>query len=135
MSEIKKADDKKKELYYELKELDEQIKQLNTHLENIDEQLNELNSSKSIVLQLTGLNKGDEMRVPVASGIYIKTSLADNKTFMINVGAGVAVEKNQKEVTEILDKQLKELEDYRENLVAQMKLLIARIEEIQKVFE
>ncbi len=131
----KKDEQKKRELYAELKQLDEEIKSLNAHLETVDEQITDLNSSKAIVNKFRELKKGDELRVPLASGIYIKSRLDDTEKLMVNVGAGVTVEKKPEDVISILDRQAAELSSYREKLVAQMKKIIARIEEIQKVFE
>lgn len=129
------SDMNKQELYAELKELDDEIKKLNQHLERIDEQLSELNSSKIIVNEFSAFKKGEELRVPLSSGIYIKTEVTDTKKIMVNVGAGVSVEKTPKEVTKILDTQLVELSGYRERLVEQMRAMIQRIEVIQKEFE
>ena len=126
---------KRQELYLELKQLDEEIKKLNTHLETVDEQVSELNSNKIILNKFSELKSGDELRVPLSSGVYIKAELKDNKKLLVNVGSNVAVEKTPREVIEILDGQLTELISYRENLVLQMKQLIAKIEEIQKHFE
>jgi prefoldin alpha subunit len=133
MPEEKKID--KEALYSELKELDEEIKKLNSHLESVDEQLSDLNSSKTVINKFTELKKGDELRIPIASGIYIKGELLDTKRLMVNVGTGVAVEKSPEDVLKILDSQLIELSGYRETIVDQMKGIIVRIEEIQKVFE
>ncbi|MCM2326058.1 MAG: prefoldin subunit alpha [Candidatus Woesearchaeota archaeon] len=133
MPEEKKID--KEALYSELKELDEEIKKLNSHLESVDEQLSDLNSSKTVINKFTELKKGDELRIPIASGIYIKGELQDTKRLMVNVGTGVAVEKSPEDVVKILDSQLIELSGYRETIVDQMKHIIVRIEEIQKVFE
>ncbi|MFH2020118.1 MAG: prefoldin subunit alpha [archaeon] len=126
---------KRKELYYELRELDAEIKKFNTHLETLDEQVAELDSSKTAVAKFTELSKGNEMRVPLSSGIYVKTTLADPKKLMINVGVGVAVEKTPEQVLAILQGQIDELTSYRTDLVGQMKIMIARIEKIQKEFE
>lgn len=128
-------EEEKKELYFELKQLDEEVKKLNTHLENVDEQLAELNSSIEIINQFSELKKGEELRVPITSGIYIKSELADTTSLMINVGSGVTVEKSPLEVTKILNSQVTELNKYRNDIVSQMKVIITRIEEIQKVFE
>ena len=125
----------KEELYTELKALDEEVKALNSHLERIDEQLSELGSSKRVVNEFSELKKGEELRVLLSSGIYVKAELADTKNLMVNVGANVSVEKTPEEVAKILDSQLVELSGYRESLVGQMKTKIKRIEEIQKEFE
>jgi prefoldin alpha subunit len=127
--------ERKHELYTELKDLDEEIKKLNSHLEHVDEQLAELNSSKLVVNKFTELKKGDEMRVPITSGIYIKAELTDVKKMMVNVGSNVTVERSPEDVLKILDSQLMELSTYRGDIVSKMKVLIVRIEEIQKEFE
>jgi len=129
------SEKKKQELYLELKSLDEEIKTLNMHLDNIDAQLAELNSSKEIVNKISELKKGEEIRMPITSGIYVKAKLDDTSKLMVNVGGNVTVEKEPKEVTKILDSQLQELAKYRENIVDQMKVFIIRIEEIQKEIE
>jgi prefoldin alpha subunit len=125
----------RKELYYELRELDEEIKKLNTHLENVDEQLVELNESMEIVNKFTELKNGDELRVPLTAGIYLKGEITDASKLMINVGQGVTVEKPPKDVLVVLNNQLTELNKYRTQIVTQMKEFVARIEEIQKMFE
>lgn len=132
MSESK---EKNKELYLELTTLDEQVKNLHAQIENIDEQLSELNSSKVILNKFSDLKVGDELRVPLASGVYIKAKLTDIDKLLVNVGAGVSVEKTPVQVIEILDGQVIELMSYREKLVEQMKLLITRVEKIQKEVE
>jgi prefoldin alpha subunit len=128
-------EEEKKELYFELKQLDEEVKKLNTHLENVDDQLAELNSSIDIINKFSELKKGEELRVPITSGIYIKSELTDTTNLMINVGSGVTVEKTPIEVTKILNSQVTELNKYRADITSQMTVIIKRIEEIQKVFE
>ncbi|MBT3720734.1 prefoldin subunit alpha [archaeon] len=133
MSKQKNEDNQ--ELMIELKTLDEELKKLNTHLENMDNQMGELEISKQIINKFSELNKGDELRVPLTSGIYVKAQILDTKNLMINVGSNITVEKTPKQVTKILDGQLTELSKYRDQLVGQMKVLINRIEEIQSGFE
>jgi prefoldin alpha subunit len=126
---------KRKELYMELRELDGEIKKVNTHVENIDEQLSELQSNKQILSKFIELKSGDDLRVPLVSGVYFKAELKDTKHVMVNVGANVTVEKTPLEVIEILEGQVNELTEYRATLVGQMKQLIERIEKIQKEVE
>ena len=131
----KKDIDKKNELYMEVKALDEQIKSMNAHLERIDEQIAELNSNKIVLNKFSDLKVGDELKVPITSGVYINAELKNTKKLLVNVGSGMTVEKTAEQVVKILDSQLTELVKYREQVVNQMKSLIDRIEEIQKQFE
>ena len=107
----------KEEIYTQLRELDAELKQMNGHLENIDEQLAEITANKNIVEKFKELKKGDELRVPIVSGVYIKAKLEDTKNLMINVGTGVTVEKSPEKVQEIFSNQLKEMTEYRETLL------------------
>lgn len=131
----KKDIDKKNELYMEVKALDEQIKSMNAHLERIDEQIAELNSNKIVLNKFSDLKVGDELKVPITSGVYINAELKSKKKLLVNVGAGMTVEKTPEQVTKILDSQLTELVKYREQVITNIKALIDKIEEIQKQFE
>ena len=131
----KKDIDKKNELYMEVKALDEQIKSMNAHLETIDEQIAELNSNKIVLNKFSDMKVGDELKIPLTSGVYINAELKNTKKLLVNVGAGMTVEKKPEQVIKILDSQLTELVKYREKVISQMKSLIDRIEEIQKQFE
>ncbi len=127
--------DKKNELYMEVKALDEQIKSMNAHLERIDEQIAELDSNKNVLNKFSDLKVGDELKVPITSGVYINAELKNTKKLLVNVGAGMTVEKTPEQVTKILDSQLTELVKYREQVISNIKSLIDQIEEIQKEFE
>ena len=85
--------------------------------------------------KFSDLKVGNELKVPITSGVYINAELKNTKKLLVNVGSGMTVEKTPKQVTKILDSQLTELVKYREQVVNQMKSLIDRIEEIQKEFE
>src|SRR3989338_5789963 len=98
-----KEKSKKQELYLELKELDEEIKKLNAHLEKIDEQTTELNSSRVAISKFSGLKSGDELKVPLTTGVYIKAAIKETEKLMINVGANIAVEKTPAEILSILE--------------------------------
>ncbi|NTV24374.1 MAG: prefoldin subunit alpha [Nanoarchaeota archaeon] len=125
----------KTKVYAELQELDGEVKELNSHLEKLDEQLAEVNASRLAVEQISNVAEGEELRVPLANGVYIKAKLFDPKHIMINVGADVTVEKEPTEVIEILDSQITELAAYRERILESMKAIISRVEEIQRQIE
>ena len=127
--------DERNDLFVELKELDQQIKNLNAHAQNVDEQIAELNSSKQVIHKFKELKKGEEIKVPLAAGVYIEATLNENKKLLANVGTGVLVEKTPDEIMEIFDEQIKELNAYREDLMQNIEKFIKRAEEIQRSFE
>jgi len=125
----------KEEIYNQLRELDSELKEMNSHLENIDEQIAEITANKNIIKKFKELKKGDELRVPIVSGVYIKATLSDIKKLMINVGTGVTVEKTPEKVEEIFSTQLEEMNEYRSNLLANMKVMIEKVEELQSIID
>ncbi|MEM3374073.1 MAG: prefoldin subunit alpha [Candidatus Woesearchaeota archaeon] len=125
----------KKEKYYELRQLNENIKELHEHIERMEEQITELKANKVILKKFSELKPGKELRVPLASGIYIIAELKDTSKVMINVGSDITVEKKPEEVIEILETQVKELVDYRKTLVEKIKSMIERAEELQSYLQ
>ncbi len=132
MSDQKEGKD---ELFVELKEIDDRIKGLDNHVKNIDEQIDELNSSKTVINNFKELKEGEELRVPLAPGVYFDAKLDNTNKLMANIGSGVLVEKFPDEIIAIMDTQIEELSNYREKLIGNMKGLIKRAENIQREIE
>ncbi|MEM2139010.1 MAG: prefoldin subunit alpha [Candidatus Woesearchaeota archaeon] len=131
LTKEQKQEEEKKAKYYKLRELNENIKELHEHIEKMEEQITELKANKVILKKFSELKPGKEIRVPIASGIYIIAELKDTSKVMVNVGSDVAVEKKPEQVIEILEKQVNELIEYRANLVENIKSMIENAEKLQ----
>jgi len=120
-----------REAYFELKMIEEQMKQVQHQIEHLEANISEFENS------LTSLNEiesksGEESFVPLSPGVYVKAKISDTKKLVVNVGAGVAVEKSPQDTAKIIEKQLTEMRQYREQMMKGIQLLSARAEEVEK---
>jgi len=120
-----------REAYFELRVIDEQMKQLQHQIAQLESQISEFETALSSLKELEGKDE-EEAFVPVSSGIYAKARISDTKKFIVSIGAGVAVEKSPDETAKIIEKQLAEMRQYREQMIKGLQLLGARAEEIEK---
>ncbi len=119
-----------REAYFELKMIEEQMKQLQQQMENLEQNIIEFENAVKSIDELKS-KSGEEAFVPVSSGIYAKAKLHDTDNFIVNVGAGVAVEKPAVETKGLIEKQLVEMRGYREQMAKGMQLLSSRAGEIE----
>lgn len=57
-----------------------------------------------------GTNAESETLVPIGMGTYVKTKITSNDKIVLNVGAGIAIEKNKDAAINFLESKLKEIE-------------------------
>ena len=104
------TDEKKlQEKYMEFQMLQQQIEQLSKYMEELDGKLQEFTITKNNIGNMDKLLPNAESLASLAPGIFAHAELKENKKFVINVGANVLVEKTIPQITEMLDKQIKEI--------------------------
>ncbi len=90
----------------------------------IKEASSAINSLKSID------NKtDDEMLVPMGLGTFVKTKLIPNQKLILNVGAGVAIEKDQNYAINFLESRLKEMQVALQEIDGQKQQVSASLEQ------
>ena len=109
--------------YMEMQLLEQKIKQVQSQLHAITNQLFEIDATIGYVNEFKELKKGSETLVPLSNGIFFKTTLKENDSFIVNVGAGVAVNKTPEKLNEMLDKQKEELTDVQKRLLVHLERL------------
>lgn len=57
-----------------------------------------------------GTNAESETLVPIGMGTYVKTKITSNDKIVLNVGAGIAIEKTKDAAINFLESKLKEIE-------------------------
>jgi prefoldin alpha subunit len=72
-----------------------------------------------------------ESYVPVGVGVHMKVSVLPVKKLLINIGAGVAVEKNREDTINYIESRLKEFEIALKQLMGQKQQVSLRMEQIQ----
>ena len=74
--------------------------------------VNIIRDANSAVKSIQGIkeNPDSESLVPVGMGTFIKTKTIPNEKVVVNVGAGVAIEKDHDSALNFLESKIKELE-------------------------
>jgi prefoldin alpha subunit len=109
----------KKEM--ELRFIHEQLQKIQAHAEKLDSQVEELSGTVEALKDLP--EKGKDILVPIANGIFLKAKSEDNKELVVNVGSKVTVKKTTQSTVTMLEKQIKDMEQYRQQLVEQFETL------------
>ena len=131
-------EEKQKELqqkYMEFQMVDQQVKQMQKQLQLVEAQMHELNNTQEYLDDLSKTKEGTDFLAPIASGIFVKGRLAENKELLINVGANVTVSKPVSEVKDMLKTQLNELEEVQQNTAVQFQALTQKAIKLQKELE
>ena len=81
--------------------------------------------------ELSKLKKGDTMLAPLASGIFVKAKLEDNKEVRVNVGSNTVVTKSVEDAVKMLQEQEAEITQYRSDTLVKFEELVRRAEALQ----
>ena len=73
-----------------------------------------------------------ESLMPVGIGVYMKALVPSVKKLLVNVGAGVIVEKSREDTVNYIESRIKEFETALSQLYSQKQQIEMRMEQIQK---
>ena len=93
--------------------------------------VNIIRDANSAVKSIQGIkeNPDSESLVPVGMGTFIKTKTIPNEKVVVNVGAGVAIEKDHNSALNFLESKIKELELALQETNSQRQQIAANIEQ------
>ena len=93
--------------------------------------VNIIRDANSAVKSIQGIkeNPDSESLVPVGMGTFIKTKTIPNENVVVNVGAGVAIEKDHDSALNFLESKIKELELALQETNSQRQQIAANIEQ------
>lgn len=93
-----------------LNELRKNYQVIGQQIEGLKHQLQELENVKESLRQLKEDEKG-EILVPFGGGVFVKVKVLNKNEVILNSGAEIAVEKDVDSVLELVDKQIKQLQE------------------------
>jgi prefoldin alpha subunit len=126
-----KAVDKRREHLVELRMIDQEIKEIQQQMEALEAQNNEIAAVQQAIDEIKNENKGKEILVPIAGGIFIKALLDDTSKLILNVGAGTTVEKTPEEAKNLLEQQRNEIASIEVNMTQRLHELVDRAVQLQ----
>ena len=120
------------EAYVEAQILANQFQQLQEQLSLISSQINDINVQVEYINEFKKIKINSKLYSQLLPGIFIKTTLDDEKNLLINVGANVAVKRTVEQAREMLLSKISEFKSIEENLKEQILRIYTRLEEKQK---
>jgi len=115
-------------------QLMQQIQMLENHFAQLTQQENsiisiirEANSAMQSITETKEENESDNL-VPIGMGVYVKSKIQSKDKVVINIGSGVAIEKDQNSALNWLESRLKELEVALQNINMQRQQVAENLE-------
>jgi len=100
-------------------------------IQNQMQALNQVEAEMDRTLQaLASLKDGKSSMFNIGSGVFVKGELKQVNKLMLNVGANVLVEKDPAGATEFLNEKKEELKAARQELLQSMQAISSRLREI-----
>ena len=85
----------------------------------------------SYALQNISLDKENEALMPLGVGVYLKTNIPSIDKLLVNIGAGVTIEKTREDTLHYIESRIKEFEIGLNQLTEQKKQITSQLEQIQ----
>lgn len=120
------------EKYQHMQMLEYQAKQLQKLADNVDAQLSEINNTVEALKEFEKQQKDDEILFQIANGIFAKGRLTDNKKLNINIGSNVMVEKSISDTIMMMEKQAKDIESYKSEIMIQLQKFMEKMGELER---
>jgi len=116
-------------------QLMQQIQMLETYFSDLSQReetfLNVLREATAAIESIKSLNqKSDsDTLVPIGMGTYVPTKISSNNKIILNIGAGIAVEKDFPSTINYLEARIKEIEIALQDTAAKKQDAAARLEQ------
>ena len=122
------SEEQTQQLLYQMQMLEGYFSELTQKEESI---ISVIREASSAVVSLKAIdNKTDsETLVPMGLGTFVKTKLIPNQKLILNVGAGIAIEKDQNYAINFLESRLKEFQVALQDIDGQKQQVSASLEQ------
>lgn len=124
--------DKTREKYLEFQMLLQQLQQLQENIGALEKHILDLNNLNENVESVSKLAGGDDILVPLGSGIFLRGALKDSRNFVMNVGANVCIDKTTDEAKAVISKQTADVNGVLVQMQEEAVRTVTRIQELQE---
>ena len=122
------SEEKTQQLLYQMQMLEGYFSELTQKEEAIISVIREA-SSAIVSLKAIDDKTDSETLVPMGLGTFVKTKLIPNQKLILNVGAGIAIEKDQNYAINFLESRLKEMQVALQEIGGQKQQVSASLEQ------
>jgi len=125
------SEDQGQQLLYQMQMLESYTVSLDQKEETIMAFLREAISS---VESIRGINQNQEFEslIPVGLGTYVKANISGTSKVLLNVGAGIVVEKEHDSAINYLESRIKELQVALNETASQKHQILVRLEQLKQ---
>ncbi|MDP2749653.1 MAG: prefoldin subunit alpha [Nanoarchaeota archaeon] len=118
--------------YMELQMVDAQLKQIQKQMMSMEGQMEEIKAIVETLTELKSIEVGKELYVPITSGVFVKAVLKENEKVLVNVGSNTVVLKSVEEAKDLINRQLKEVDKVKLQLLEEFQRLALKSENLEK---
>ena len=121
------SDDQAQQLMYQMQALENYFVELNRKEESL---IGVIREAASAIQSIKAIKEQPESStlVPMGLGSYVKAKISSNEKLIINLGAGIAIEKDKDGAVNYLETRLKELEVALKDTSTQKQQVMANLE-------
>lgn len=106
--------------------------ELRRRIELLNAALGEMAAAKSALEEVEKLETGEEILVPLGSGVYLKATIADKQSALLALGADVVVERSFSEIREYLDRREQQIREALQKSVNDYQVVVSRLRELER---
>tara|TARA_B100000029_G_scaffold321537_1_gene313944 strand:- start:928 stop:1350 length:423 start_codon:yes stop_codon:yes gene_type:complete len=121
------SEEQAQQLLQQMQFLENHFSQLTQQGNSIINIIHEANAAINSIKETKTKAESDNL-VPVGMGVYVKSKMKSMDKVIINVGSGVAIEKDQDSAINWIETRLKELEVALQNVSSQKQQVAANLE-------
>ena len=114
------------QMQYQAEGLMQQVNMVGLSIDESNRAINSIN-------ELEGMEDGHEIMVPIGSNTNIRANLVKPDGVIIEIGAGISIEKKLEDAKKSLEKQNNELTQYQQNLQKTLNEMISKMKEMEAV--
>jgi prefoldin alpha subunit len=108
------------------------LEQLEQRLEMLDRNIHEALALTEHVKAAKELKEGDELHVPLASGIFVPATARGEDRFLVNIGSNVIVPKNAAQVEVMVHGHVAELQSLQERFRAEFEATLQKLQALEQ---
>ena len=111
----------------------QKLAQINDQLARFREFKTELQASKDVLTEIAKNKKGDKILINLGAGIYMNASIEENSKAISSLSGNVFKEKDSKELINILDSKIKNMNKTIGKIAEDQQKIIARVNQLEQI--
>jgi len=122
------SEEQAQQLMYQMQMLENYFVELSQKEESVINIIREASSAIQSIRSISDKPESSAL-VPIGMGSFVKAKLSSNDKFILNLGAGTAIEKDKDSAINFIESKIKEMEVALSDLVAQKQQVMANLEQ------